>query len=154
MDDGGGQFHQILYTVVEFISQVVYLHTFCAGSRPKVDCLFGMRTSHSDSHAKTTGIWPRMFPLYLHIGGCNACYRGILLVLVAWAVHDILGNPNFMRIAGTQIWDHGKKWVTSCGTHIYLHLLVFAACKYHLCTYSAFCACALKRARHWRAGLT
>ena len=48
------------------------------------------------SHAKTTGIWPSM------IGGFNVCYRGILLVLVAWAVHDILGNPNFMRIAGTQ----------------------------------------------------
>ena len=48
----------------------------------------------------------------------NVCYRGILLVLVAWAVHDILGNPNFMRIAGTQIWDHGENWMTSCGTHI------------------------------------
>ena len=81
------------------------------------------------SHAKTTGIWPGMLPLYLQIGGCNACYRGILLVLVAWAVHDILGNPNFMRIAGTQIWDHGEKWMTSCGTHIYLHLSISAACK-------------------------
>ena len=70
------------------------------------------------SHAKTTGIWPGMLPLYLHIGGFNVCYRGILLVLVAWAVHDILGNPNFMRIAGTQIWDHGENWTTSCGTHI------------------------------------
>ena len=25
MDDGGGQFYQILYTVVEFVSQVVYV---------------------------------------------------------------------------------------------------------------------------------
>ena len=25
MDDGGGQFYQILYTVVEFVSQVVYI---------------------------------------------------------------------------------------------------------------------------------
>ena len=81
------------------------------------------------SHAKTTGIWPGMLPLYLQIGGCNACYRGILLVLVAWAVHDILGNPNVTRIAGTQIWDHGEKWRTSCGTHIYLHVSFFAACK-------------------------
>ena len=78
----------------------------------------------------------------------------ILLVVVAWAVHDILGNPNFMRIAGAQIWDHGEKWMTSCGTHIYLHLSISAACKQQLCTYCAFCACALKRARHWRAGLT
>ena len=106
------------------------------------------------SHAKTIGIWPGMWPLYLQIGGCNACYRGILLVLVAWVVHDILGNPNFMRIAGMQIWDHGKKWMTSSGTHIYLHLSIFAACKWQLWTYCAFCACALKRARHWRAGLT
>ena len=81
------------------------------------------------SHAKTIGIWPGMLPLYLQIGGFNACYRGILLVLVAWAVHDILGNPNFMRIAGTQIWDHGENWMTSCGTHIYLHLSISAACK-------------------------
>ena len=50
VDDGDGQFHQILYTVVEFVSQVVYIfRTFCPGSRPKVGCLFGMRTSDSDS---------------------------------------------------------------------------------------------------------
>ena len=60
-----------------------------------------------------------MLPLYLHIGGFNVCYRGILFVLVAWAVHDILGNLNFMRIAGTHIWDHEEKWMmTWCGTHI------------------------------------
>ena len=28
MDDGGGQFHQILYTVVEFVSLVVYIFIF------------------------------------------------------------------------------------------------------------------------------
>ena len=71
---------------------------------------------------KTIGIWPGMLPIYLQIGGCNACYRGISLVLVAWAVHDILGNPNCMRIAGTQIRDHGEKWMTSCGTHMDLHV--------------------------------
>ena len=65
----------------------------------------------------------------MHIGGCNACYHGILLVLVVWAVHDIPRNQNFMRIAGTQIWDHEEKWMTSCGTHIYLHLSISAACK-------------------------
>ena len=51
------------------------------------------------SHAITTGIRPGMLPLYLHIGVCNACYRGILLVLVASAVHDILGNPNVFNFA-------------------------------------------------------
>ena len=70
------------------------------------------------SHSKTIGIRPSMLPLYLHIGGFNVCYRGIFLVLVAWAVHDILGNPNFIGIAGTHLWDHGEKWMTSCGTHI------------------------------------
>ena len=39
------------------------------------------------SHSKTIGIRPSMLPLYLHIGGFNVCYRGIFLVLVAWAVH-------------------------------------------------------------------
>ena len=47
------------------------------------------QAERNDSHAK-----------YVHK---NVCYRGILLVLVAWAVHDILGNPNFMRIAGTHL---------------------------------------------------
>ena len=28
MDDGGGQFYQILYTVVEFVSEVVYIFIF------------------------------------------------------------------------------------------------------------------------------
>ena len=70
------------------------------------------------SHAKTRGIWPGMLPIYLHIGGFNVCYRGILLVLVAWAVRDILGTPNFTRIACGQIWDHGKKWMTSCAIRI------------------------------------
>jgi len=68
------------------------------------------------SHAKIN--LASMLPLYLHVGGFNACYRGMFLVLVAWAVHDILGNPNFMRIAGTQIWDHGEKCMMLCGTHI------------------------------------
>ena len=54
------------------------------------------------SHAKTTGIWPGMFPLYLHIRGFNVCYRGILLVRRVGRP-GILRNPNFMHIAGTQI---------------------------------------------------
>ena len=72
------------------------------------------------SHAKITGIWQGMLLLYLHIGGFNVCCRGVLLVLVAWAVHDIRGNQNFMRIAGTQTLDRGGKrlWMTLCGTHI------------------------------------
>ena len=57
------------------------------------------------SHAKATEIWPGMLPLYLHIGGFNVCCRGILLVLVAWVVHDILGIPNFLRLASTHIFD-------------------------------------------------
>ena len=66
------------------------------------------------SHAKTTGIWPRMLPLYLHIGGCNACYRGILLALVAWAVHDILRNPNWREVADA-VWNsHLPSFVNFC----------------------------------------
>ena len=34
---------------------------------------------------------------YLHIGGVNVCCRGILLVLVAWAVHDIRGDQFFFK---------------------------------------------------------
>ena len=66
------------------------------------------------SPAKITGIWQGMLPLYLHIGGFNVCCRGILSVLVVWAVHDIPRNQNFMRIAGTQILDRGGKrlWTT------------------------------------------
>ena len=108
------------------------------------------------SYAKTTGIRRGMLPLYLHIGGFNACYRGIFLVLVASAVHDILGNPNLMRIAGTQIWDHGERsgwrrveitfsFICQFLPHVNISFI-------HTCCY--FCACALKRVRHWRAGLT
>lgn len=33
------------------------------------------------SHAKITGIWQGMLPVYLHIDGFNACCRGILWYL-------------------------------------------------------------------------
>ena len=61
------------------------------------------------SHTKATEIWTGMLPLYPHIGGFNVCCRGILLVLVAWVVHDILGIPNFMRLASTHISDRGER---------------------------------------------
>ena len=35
----------------------LYLHTFCPGSRPKVGCLFGMRTSDSDYYIFVTVIF-------------------------------------------------------------------------------------------------
>ena len=68
---------------------------------------------------------------------------------------DIRGDQNFTHSARTQILDRGEKrlWMTACGTHNYVHSLNFAACKYQLCTCFAFCPCAQKRARHWRAGL-
>ena len=62
---------------------------------------------------------------YLHIGGLNVCCRGILflLVLVAWAVHDIRGNHFFFTLhvySGTQIFDRGgiRLWMTLCGTQV------------------------------------
>ena len=72
------------------------------------------------SHAKTTGTWQSKLPLCLHIGGFNVCCRGMLLVLVAWAVHDIRTNENFMRIENLQISDRGGKrlWMTLSATHI------------------------------------
>ena len=68
------------------------------------------------SHAKTTGTWQGMLPLYLHIRGFNVCCHGILLVLV----HDTRRNQNFKRISGTQILERGGKrlWMTLSGTHI------------------------------------
>ena len=102
MDDGGGQFHQILYTVVEFVSQVVYI----LGLFVLVRALKWAAFSACELRLR---IWPGMLPLYLHIGGFNVCCRGILLVLVAWVLHDILGIPNFMRLASTHISDRGGK---------------------------------------------
>ena len=55
------------------------------------------------SRAKISGIWQSMLLLYLHIGGFNDCSRGIFLVLVAWAIHDISGNQNFMHIGILQL---------------------------------------------------
>ena len=60
-----------------------------------------------------------------YIGGFN-CSPGIVLAVVAKPVQDIRGNQNFMRIAGAQIFNRADKrlWITSCGTHIEVHLSI------------------------------
>ena len=70
------------------------------------------------SHANTTGIWPGMLPLYLHIGGFNVCYRRILLVLLTWAVHDILGNRNLSQNTDLSQNGYGDPPLTFQGRNI------------------------------------
>lgn len=44
-------------------------------------------------------------------------------------------KKSLMRIRGTQILNHVEKrvWMMSCGTHVWVHLLMPAACKKPLC---------------------
>ena len=47
------------------------------------------------SHTNIFEIWRSMLPLCLRISGFNVCSLGILLLLEAWAVHDIRGSQTF-----------------------------------------------------------
>ena len=70
--------------------------------------------------------------LKLNIIPQGKCYTGVQLL--SWhrfgcrrePVQDIRGNQNFMRIAGAQIFNRGDKrlWITSCETHIEVHLSI------------------------------
>ena len=45
MDDGGGRVHEILYSVGQFVSQIVYTFHFSSWFAPSTGLPFGMRAS-------------------------------------------------------------------------------------------------------------
>jgi len=89
------------------------------------------------SHAKTTGIWPGMLPLYL-----QPTWESKLHALQ-------VRKSGIMEKSG---WRRVELTFFLCEFTFICHILphVNSSCVHNW----VFCACALKRARHWRAGLT
>ena len=80
------------------------------------------------SHAKINRNWQSMLPLYLHIGGFNVCYPGILLALVAWAVQDIRGNLAASKMYAYRKYVNAGSWrkgASGWRVELRVHLSIF-----------------------------